>query len=121
MAHAAIPTLQEGITDGVLALLSPETQPEGKELGDSAADLVDEYLTQGASDNSVEKEPTWSGNLNQFLKSEKVGHIGSTPKLRQLIGDYGRLLSRGTRGEVAPKDRIVAKLKAGAKTASESE
>jgi hypothetical protein len=121
MAHAAIPTLQEGITDGVMALLAPETQPEGKELGDSAADLVDEYLTQGASDNSVEKEPSWSGNLNQFLKSEKVGQVGSTPKLRQLIGDYGRLLNRGIRGEAAPKDRIVAKLKAVAKTENESE
>jgi hypothetical protein len=115
IAHASLPILQECVTHGVLALLSPETQPEGKELGDTAADLVDEYLTQGASDNSVEKEPAWSGNLNQFLKSEKVGQIGFTPKLRQLIGDYGRLMSRGARGEAPPKDRIVAKLKAGTK------
>lgn len=118
MAHAAIPTLQEGVTNSVVALLSPATHPEGKELADAAADLIDEYLAQGAGENSIEKEPSWSGNLNQFLKSEKIGHVGFTPKLRQLIGDYGRVLNRPARGEPAPKDRIVAKLKAGITTAA---
>ncbi|HWQ90513.1 MAG TPA: AIPR family protein, partial [Clostridia bacterium] len=111
MAHAAMPIVQAGVTTSMLALLAPKTQPEGKELADAAAALIDEYLTQGAAENSVEKEPSWSGNLNQFLKSEKIGHVGFTPKLRQLIGDYGRVLSRPARGEPAPKDRIVTKLK----------
>jgi hypothetical protein len=106
MAHAPLPTLQESVSDGILALLAPETQSEGRELGDEAANLVDEYLTQGVSENSVDKEPNFSGNLNQFLKSEKVGQIGFTPKLRQLIGDYGRVLNRPGRGQPAPNPDI---------------
>ena len=113
MAHASLPTLQENVTDAMLALLSPSAQPEGLELGGAATELVDEYLTQGVGDNSVDKEPAFSGNLNQFLKSEKVGQISFTPKLRQLVGDYGRVMNRGGRGEAAPRERIVAKLKAG--------
>jgi hypothetical protein len=101
--------LEESLTDGVLTLLAPEFQPEGRELAECAADLVDEYLTQGVGDNSVDREPGFSGNLNQFLKSEKLGHAQTTPKLRQLISDYVRLLNRSA-GGVAPKDRIVAKL-----------
>jgi hypothetical protein len=121
MAHAPLPTLQESVSDGIHALLAPETQSEGRELGDEAANLVDEYLTQGVSENSVDKEPNFSGNLNQFLKSEKVGQVGFTPKLRQLIGDYGRVLNRPGRGQPAPKDRIVAKLKGASKSNLEEE
>lgn len=118
VARASMSTLQENVTDGVLALLSPKTRDEGRELGDAAANLVDEYLVQGASEHSVEKEPTWSGNLNQFLKSEKIGHAGFTPKLRQLIGEYGRVMHRGTRGEAAPSELIIAKLRAAAKSST---
>ena len=108
-------------SDGILALLSPENSPEGRLLADAASGLVDEYLTQGVSDNSIEKEPTWSGNLNQFLKSEKVGHVSTTPKLRQLIGEYGRVLNRPGRGDPAPKDQIVAKLKSSVKSNDEAD
>lgn len=116
IAHAAMPVMQRNITDGVLALLTLKTQEEGRELADAAANLVDEYLVQGASEHSVEKEPTWSGNLNQFLKSEKIGHAGFTPKLRQLIGEYGRLMHRRTRDQAAPSELIIAKLRAANKT-----
>jgi len=122
MAYVPLPALQQNVSDSVLSLLAPETQPDGRELAETAADLIDEYLTQGVGDNSVEKESTFSGNLNGFLKSEKIGQIGFTPKLRQLIGDYGRLLHRPSRsGEPAPKDRIVAKLKAPANSKSREE
>lgn len=111
MAQAALPTLQGRVTDGVLALLATTIQPEGKELADTAASLIDEYLTQGTDQPSVDKEPNWSGNLNQFLKSEKIGQVSWTPKLRQLIADYGRLMSRGIQGSSSLKERIVKKLK----------
>ena len=113
MAQASIPTLHESVTKNMKTLLAPENKSEATELANAAAELIDEYLTQGANENTVDNEPTWSGNLNQFLKSDKVGQVAFTPKLRQLLGDYGRLLNRASRaGDKPPRERIVAKLKA---------
>jgi hypothetical protein len=105
MIAEGLPTPHDRVTGAVLRLLWPPTQ-EGTDLVNEAANLVDEYLTQ-ANELSAAKEPGFSGDLNQFLKSEKLGKQGgSSPKLRELIQQYGRLLARSTGGQASPRQRI---------------
>ncbi|MFC6040539.1 AIPR family protein [Paenisporosarcina macmurdoensis] len=82
-------------TKCIISLNKPENINAFKELQENAIQVVDEYMISGG-DNSYTKEPKFisSGDINSFLKWEQLGKADSTPILKNLIGDYKRLLLR---------------------------
>jgi len=80
-----------------------------KEIGDTAVQLIDDYLTNGNED-SLFSEPEFQKmqDLNAFLKSDKIGKSEDfSPRLRTQISLAKRLLRR-----TAPLDRMKAVLSA---------
>lgn len=94
------PVTDSVLTDKVLKLSEPE--PEAEEalemLLDAAIDLIDQYLTAGNEDsNSAYKESsfneTHNGDMNAFLKAERLGDESHSPLLVQLIAQYNQSFS----------------------------
>ena len=66
------------LTRSLRILLHEENQDAFQALLDAAIDAVDDYLSQEHED-SVFKEPEFTGDLNTFLKGERLGRdLGST-------------------------------------------
>ncbi|MCS6245237.1 MAG: AIPR family protein [Opitutus sp.] len=109
MSAEGMATTHEHITNAVIKILSAKDRGAAEALCDDAANLIDEYLTQGQPDstNTVEKEPGFGGDLNQFLKSDKLAKpTGSSPKLLTLIAEFRRTMSRASNGQPSPRSII---------------
>jgi hypothetical protein len=105
--------LEENITDTLIKLYNaPHSEGINSLLG-NATQLIDEYMRQG-TENSVFTEPSYlskfNADLNAFLKSEQLGKSENSPKLRDLINDYSRLMGRGQGVTLAPREIIVRTL-----------
>ena len=82
---------ESSLTEAVIKLATPQAETELHSLCDAAADVIDEYLTQG-SDDSVFNEPSFGINLATFLKSDQLGRSDTyAPSLRQLVGNHNRI------------------------------
>lgn len=82
-----------------LALISSLLDDRARSaLLDSAADVIDEYFSRN-EESSVFEEAAYldefNGNLNSYLKWEKLGESPSSPRLRDLITDMRRTMGRG--------------------------
>ncbi len=74
---------------------------------DSALEVIAEYLNR-ESDDSVYKEPTFQGDLTNFLKLEQLGkNDDSTPLFRSLLSDYKRLFGHRSGSHVAPRELVI--------------
>ncbi len=73
------------LTRGLQILLREENQDNIQALSDAAIAVIDDYLSQ-ENGNSVFEEPDYSGNLNTFLKAERLGRDPNfTPELNILL------------------------------------
>lgn len=79
------------LTDAVLTLTTTDTQEHFDVLASGAVELIDQYLTPGTSvsGNTAFDENsfivTHAGDLNAFLKAERLGRDTHSPKLGQLL------------------------------------
>ena len=115
MLRSAMKTTPKDITRALLKLFEQGNEQAIDVLLNAAIEVVDEYLTQGAED-SVFAEPVFqnafNSNLNTYLKSEQLGKTEeSSPRLRSLLKDTKRGLSRGARGQQTPRDLITVAIK----------
>jgi hypothetical protein len=94
------------------AMIKTFVDPQARgALLDQAVEVIDSYMTQ-SSDDSVFKEPAYSGtfntDLNGFLKWEKFGRSElDTPRLRSALAMAKSLMGRGSPGSTAPTPRAL--------------
>ena len=95
------------ITKALLILFQGENEEALQGLLDSALEVIAEYLNR-ESDDSVYKEPTFQGDLTNFLKLEQLGkNDDSTPLFRSLLSDYKRLFGHRSGSHVAPRELVI--------------
>lgn len=76
------------LTDAVLKLSTPDTEEQLGRLADAALTLLDQYLTPGVDNSAFTEDSfirTHNGNLNAFLKAERLGRENHSPKLIQVL------------------------------------
>ncbi len=75
------------LTDAVIKLTAEDAEEAFKKLSDSAVGLIDQYMNR-STDNSIHHEEALNsrhnGDLNAFLKSERLGK-DATPLLNQAL------------------------------------
>ena len=97
---------ENSLTDAVHKLAAPEGKDAFSALCDAAVEAVDEYLAEG-SENCAQDEPAFSGNLTNFLKSERLGRDEQfATLLRSLLATHNTLFGRGVRGSVSPREQV---------------
>lgn len=104
--------LPKNFTRSLLKLCQPNNEDALNALLDTAAEVVDEYLTYG-TDDSIFDEPAYNdrfnNDLNAFLKWEQLGKSKeATPRLRSLIGGYRKTLGWSPAGQPSRRDLITA-------------
>ncbi len=113
MRHRDTASVSESDITGAVIALATANEPEAwRSLLDNAIQLVDEYLTSGKEYSVFNEEvyrDRFNSDLNALLKWEKLGQPNETPLLSHLIGDYQRMLDRGT---PKPREIICAVLQA---------
>ena len=84
-SESSVPT--SALTDAVIKLNNnPESKVQFESLSNSAVQLIDRYLTLNADDNlAVDKEVSYNGDLNRFLKSNDLGKKNHSPLLVESI------------------------------------
>jgi hypothetical protein len=93
-----LPASHPALVEAVIALLDPVSDA-GDRLLQSAASLIDSYLTE-SEDNSVFNEPRYRDgfnfDLNAFLKWEQLGRrLDETPSLKQLLYFHKQFMALG--------------------------
>ncbi|MBE0545175.1 MAG: hypothetical protein IH623_27880 [Verrucomicrobia bacterium] len=103
------------ITRAILKLFDPKSEQALNELLDTAIEVIDEYLTQGAEDSAFNEpsyQNTFNGNLNTYIKWEQLGKTEeASPRFQSLVSAYCRTLGRPTGGKPSPRDLITAAIK----------
>ena len=75
-------------------------------LLDAGIQIVDEYLNEDA-DYSVFKEGQFTGDLNTWLKTERVGKGGdATSHLNDLLALHKAFFSRAPSGQMSPRESV---------------
>jgi len=113
IVRSSRPVTRLEITRGILALLEPPLSPEGHELIESALEVIDSYLTLG-SDDSAYREPEYmhnGGDLNAFLKSEKLGKSDTDcPNYRQLVATQRAVIGKRLHGCESLRERAIKRI-----------
>ncbi len=108
MLNAGVDTSLSNISDGIVHIFTDLECDAAKQLSDAALNVIDDYLTMGNED-SIFTEPKFTGDLNSFLKWEKLGKgTDNTPKLSNLIAFTKRDMRRSVSGQQAARDIICA-------------
>lgn len=110
MVDAGITDARGNITKAVQTLCAGRRQDAKNAWCLAAIRCIDQYLTQNTTMNAW-KEPLmtdFNGNLNSFLKSEKLGSPESTPHFLQLLGSLH--LAMGMSGTPSPAEIVKAAL-----------
>jgi hypothetical protein len=102
----AQPTARE-LSAGMIAVLQNEDARNA--LLEAASNTIDDYMSQ-TSDDSVFREPaylTFGGDLNRFLKWDKLGKSDvETPRLRSALAVAKHVMGRSSGGQVSPRQMI---------------
>jgi hypothetical protein len=110
LLHSAIEPNSKNISDAYVKIFADLESNGGFQLVESALSVIDDYLTMGNED-SIYTEPKFSGDLNSFLKSEKLGKgTENTPKLINLISFTKRDMRRNIGGQESARDLICEAL-----------
>ena len=108
MLHSAIELTPLNISSAVIKVFEDIDSDAATQLTDAALNVIDDYLTNGNED-SIFTEPKFNGDLNNFLKWEKLGKgIDNTPKLSNLIAFTKRDMRRSVGGQQAARDIVCA-------------
>ncbi len=114
MITAQIERTSPHITQCLLKILTSGNQAR-EALLDTAIQVIDEYLTQGA-DDSIFTEPAYltkyGGDLNAFLKWEQFGKSDdSSPKFRVLLHGYQKAMKVKSGGQQSPFEIVLNAIK----------
>ena len=95
------------LTQSLQVLMREENEDALQGMLDAAIDAVDDYLSQ-EHDDSLFKEPEFTGDLNTFLKGERFGRdLGSTPRLNSLLAIHKATLGGSARGRISRRAMIT--------------
>ena len=98
------------ITRAVIALLEHPIRPEGQEFVEGALEVIDGYLLSGAED-FVFTEPAYlkdfGGDLNGFMKWEKLGKGDACPNLRDTLATQRRVVGKRLGDKDSLRDRAI--------------
>lgn len=104
----------KGITRAFHALLNPDNQDIYQKLLDSGIEVIDQYLNQ-ESENSVFNEQAFEGDLNGWLKSDRLGKgSDETYRLNTLIATHKFFMGQPFRGEPALRQLVDEAVASGA-------
>ena len=93
------------LTNSLQILLQGEKQEALQGLLDAAIDAVDEYISP-VHEDSLFREPEFSGDLNTFLKGESLGKkLESTPRLNSLLATHKVIFGRPSGN--SPRDLVI--------------
>jgi hypothetical protein len=112
LVRAGVDATPAKYTHALLKLFAPGNEQAITTLLDTAAEVIDAYLTEG-TDDSVFLEPSYraTNDLHSYLKGEQLGKTTeSSPHLRSLIADYRKVMSMG--GMASVREQISAVIKA---------
>ncbi len=112
MLQASIPINSQSITYSIIRVFLDFNFAAAEDLSESALNVIDDYLLREKED-SLFTEPNFTGDLNAFLKSDKIGKGKEfTPKLENLI--YMNILSmrKSLRtGMPSARDNVITAIK----------
>ncbi len=94
------------LTSAVLQLMLEENEEALDHLVNAALEVLEEYMTEN-SDDCVFKEETFSGDLNTWLKNDRLGKGGDdTYHLNSLLSAHKIVFRRRTRNQKSPFDIV---------------
>ena len=103
----------KGLTRALHALLYQDSQDNYQKLLDAGIEVIDQYLNR-EHENSVFNEQAFEGDLNSWLKSEKLGRgEDTTYRLNTLLATHKFFIGQSFRGEPALRqllDEAVSKM-----------
>lgn len=95
------------LSDGLIGVLTAADARNA--LLEAAANTIDDYMSQ-TSDDSAFREPayaTFGGDMNRFLKWEKLGKSDvETPRLRSALAVSKHVMGRTAGGQPSPRQMI---------------
>lgn len=95
------------LTSALLKLLPQENEEAIEVLVNASLDVVDEYMDEG-SDDCVFKESSFTGDLNTWLKNDRLGKGGDeTYHMNSLLSAHKIVFRRGTRGQASPFEIVT--------------
>ena len=105
--HQAYPSSYD-LTKALLALIKEENQEALQGLTNASLEALSEYLNQ-SSEDSVYKEPNFTGDLNTFLKREQLGrNEDSTPRFKSLLTTHKLVFGRSSGGQSSPRELVTS-------------
>lgn len=111
LIQAGISVNEDSITDAVIKIFIDLDSQAAINLSDAALNVIDDYLTV-ENDDSVFKEPNFTGDLNAYLKSDGLGKgSAEAPKLHNLISLNKLMMRRSIGGHMPPREIVIATLK----------
>lgn len=106
LIQATITVNEDSITEAIIKIFNDLESPAATSLSEAALNVIDDYLTK-ENEDCVFSEPNFTGDLNAFMKSDKLGKGSSeTPKLHNLIA-FSKHVMRKRIGDQAPSRDIV--------------
>lgn len=112
MIQAGISINNQTITYAVIRVFQDMNSEAAKDLSEAALNVIDDYLLRDKED-SVFTEPDFTGDLNAYLKSDKLGKGKEfTPKLENLISMNILLMRKSLKPDLpSPRDNVIAVIK----------
>ena len=96
----------KGLTRAFHGLLKEDNQEVFQQLLETGIEVIDQYLNREA-ENSAFNEQLFEGDLNGWLKSERLGRgEESTYRLNTLLAEHKFFMGRSFRGEPALRQLI---------------
>jgi hypothetical protein len=112
LVRAGVEATPANYTRALLKLFAPGNEQAITTLLDTAAEVIDSYLTEG-TDDSIFLEPTYraTNDLHSYLKGEQLGKTPeASPHLRSLIAGYRKAMSMG--GKASVREQISSVIQA---------
>jgi len=110
LLQAKLPITTDSLTASILKVFAPGKEEAKTSLCETALNVVDDYLTQEKED-SLFKEPEFKGDMNAFLKSEKLGKSRDfSPKLDYLINIQKSVMRKSYQGSPAIREIVIQAL-----------
>lgn len=111
MIHTQIHIDEDTITTSIIKIFNNLDFDASTSLSEAALNVIDDYITK-ENEDSIFNELNFSGDLNAFIKSDKLGKGSTeTPKLHNLISMNKLVMRRSVGGKNSPRDLIVEALK----------
>lgn len=110
MIQTNLPLNESSISACVIKVFTDQESEASKGITEAALNVIDDYLTR-QNEDSVYSEPKFTGDLNAFMKSDKLGKgKEETPKLENLISLNKLMMRRSVGGQRTPRELVIDRL-----------